>query len=181
VPPHRVVILRHGEKPDDPRDPHLSHAGKERAKMLATVIPQTFKKPDFLYAAATSEHSMRPVKTVTPVSHALNLDIHDKVADADYEVLAADLLHEPKFGGKLVVVCWHHEQIPDFALALGAKEADLTAAPGMNGLHWNSDVFDRFWILDFQDGGVAFQSIPQQSAAKSKANGDQCAPLKARG
>jgi broad specificity phosphatase PhoE len=56
--PNQIVILRHAEKPEDQRDPDLSPAGEERAKMLATLIPNVSLTPDFC-------SRQRPRRTVT--------------------------------------------------------------------------------------------------------------------
>jgi hypothetical protein len=160
--PNRIVILRHAEKPEDPRDPDLSAAGEVRAAMLATLIPPKFKKPDFLFAATRSTSSNRPYDTLSPLSQKLKMEINDRYADDAFEELAADLLSKSKYGGKLIIICWHHGHIPDLGLALGASMQELMAAPGMIGLHWDPAVFDRFWVFDFSDSGpVRFTSEPQ--------------------
>jgi hypothetical protein len=150
--PNRIVILRHAEKPEDPRDPDLRPAGEERAAMLATLIPAKFGGPDFLMAATPSKHSNRPYDTSLPLSQKLNMEINHRYADDGYEELASDLLAKPKYGGKLIIICWHHGHIPDLGLALGVTAEQLIASPGMLGLHWDPAVFDRFWVLDFPRG-----------------------------
>src|ERR1700681_1377892 len=50
--PSRIILMRHADKPDDPDDPDLSTAGVTRAQHLATYIPQTFGKPDYIIATA---------------------------------------------------------------------------------------------------------------------------------
>ncbi len=50
-----ILLMRHAEKPLDPRDPDLSDAGKARADALARYIPQDVAKPDFLFAPAASK------------------------------------------------------------------------------------------------------------------------------
>jgi hypothetical protein len=159
--PRQIVILRHAEKPSDPRDPDLSPAGEERAKMLAELIPARFPNPDSLFAAAPSKNSDRPVETLTPLAAKTGLKLNEGVADQDYEVLAQDLLTKPKYDGKLVIVCWHHGHIPDLAMALGVPAAEITAAPGMIGLHWDPSVFDRFWSIEFTDNTLSFLTSKQ--------------------
>ena len=53
--PGRILLLRHTEKPDDPDNPYLSECGRARAEQLAELIPATFGKSDFVFAAAVSE------------------------------------------------------------------------------------------------------------------------------
>jgi hypothetical protein len=40
--------------------------------------------------------------------------------DNDFARLACELLSNPKYSGKTVLVCWHHSQMPQLALALKA-------------------------------------------------------------
>ena len=170
--PIRAVILRHGEKPGDPAspddsiNPNLAPPGIARANMLVTLIPNKFGTPDFLIAAANSNKSQRPVETLLPLAIRLNFQADRFIqayANDLYSALAADLLAMPKYSGKLVIVCWHHGNIPQLGLALGATPAQLATAPELNGGKWNPRVFDRCWILDFRVGqGVVFQSVPQE-------------------
>jgi broad specificity phosphatase PhoE len=48
-----ILVTRHAEKSSDPLDPDLTPEGHERAKRLATYIPDTFGKPDFLFATTS--------------------------------------------------------------------------------------------------------------------------------
>ena len=165
--PAQVVILRHGEKPQDPRNPDLSPVGEERADMLATAIPRLFPHPDFLFAAAPSKSSDRPVETLTPLARALTMPLHADIADNGYEVLAADLFEKPDYAGKLIIICWHHGYIPDLALALKVPQAEIKHAPGMDGMHWESDVFDLFWSIKFT-GQTASLAATKQPGLPAK-------------
>ena len=129
--------------------------------MLATLIPVRFPNPTFLFAAAPSKNSNRPVETLTPLAAATGLTLNESVADQDYEVLAQDLLTKPKYDSKLVIVCWHHGHIPDLAMALGVQAAEITAVPGMIGLHWDPSVFDRFWSIEFTGNTLSFTTSRQ--------------------
>ena len=169
--PKRIVILRHGEKPGNPADPDtpanpdLSPPGFARATRLVTIIPGKFGGPDFLVAAADSVKSHRPVETLQPLANELHFESDRFIqtyVNADYSDLATDLLTKSDFSGKLVIVCWHHGNIPDLALALRAPLAQLMATPEMSAGRWDPTVFDRFWILDYGAGdAVAFQSMAQ--------------------
>jgi hypothetical protein len=161
--PRQIVILRHAEKPSDPRDPDLSQAGEERARMLASLIPIRFPNPDLLFASAPSTNSNRPVETLIPLATASGLKINSNFADQDYPVLAADLLNKQKYNGKLIIICWHHGHIPDLAMDLGVSSVSVAAVPGMIGMHWDPTVFNRFWSLTFTQGAVAFQASLQQA------------------
>jgi hypothetical protein len=71
--PSLVVLMRHAEKPSDPKDPDLSAAGFERAQKLAQYILQQFGVADFLFATAISKHSARPYETLKPLSKKIGI------------------------------------------------------------------------------------------------------------
>lgn len=139
--PATLLLTRHAEKPDKPDDPHLSHAGRERARKLAIYIPEEFGAPDYLFAAADSDESHRPKETLEPVAVVTGLKLHAKVADKHYARLAPRLLLDERYDGCLLAVCWHHGRIPAFAEALGAPEGSYPDP-------WPSDVFNL--ILRFR-------------------------------
>lgn len=149
--PASILIIRHGEKPGDPATDtadaiDLSTRGYERAGALASYIPATFGTPDFLFATQASKNSNRPVETITPLAAALQLEIDSKHADDDYPALAADLLSNAKYAGKLVLICWHHGKIPKLTRALGG------VAPQDP---WPGTVFDRVWQINYPAGNSA--------------------------
>ena len=153
--PKVVYIIRHAEKPDSKDDPNLSPRGYKRADALVKVFPARFCVPDFIWATAPSNHSLRPLETVTPLAQSLHLTALDEFSDDDYAKLAHELLSDGRFAGKSVLVCWHHEKIPDLASALGAKDAPD---------HWKDDVFDRVWELRFENGKVVdFENRPEEA------------------
>jgi hypothetical protein len=110
-----------------------------------------FPAPDFLFAAQASKSSNRPVETITPVSAALNLTYDDRHADGDYAKVASDILTNSKYAGKVVLVCWHHGNIPNLAAALGV--ANPPAWPGV--------VFDRVWAISYSDGTASLANDAQ--------------------
>jgi hypothetical protein len=133
--------------------------------MLATLIPNKFGRPDFLVAAGNSSKSHRPVETLQPLANKLEFPADKFIqtyANDSYPLLASDLLAKRKYSGTVVIVCWHHGNIPQLAHTLGATPTQLATAPELSESKWNPLVFDRFWILDFGGGGgVLFQSVPQ--------------------
>jgi hypothetical protein len=155
--PSRILLMRHAEKPDNPRDPGLSAAGEDRANRLTQYIPQKFGSINFLFASAPSKHSVRPIATVTPLSKRISVDIDQSIADQDYPVLVDELLTLPKYQGGSILVCWHHGFLPDMAHELRAPSS--VAPP-----RWPSDAFNLIWELDYQTGGAstpAFKEITE--------------------
>jgi broad specificity phosphatase PhoE len=151
--PRLVMIIRHGEKPEG-KDPNLSPKGYERAQALATVIPDNFARPDFLFATKKSKDSERPIETITPLSKALGEPIDEQFSDDQVAELAHQVLTDPKYNGKVVLICWHHGKIPDLAKDLGATDAPKD---------WNGKVFDRVWELTYSDGAVQFSNLPEKA------------------
>lgn len=153
--PRLVLIIRHAEKPPEgEKDPNLSKQGFERAEALAKAIPANFPKPDFLIATKKSKSSNRPVETITPLAHALHEPIESQFKDDAYQQVAREVLSDPKFAGKVVLIAWHHGKIPELAKALGAKEAPDK---------WKSTVFDRVWEIDYDGGAAKFKDLPEKA------------------
>jgi broad specificity phosphatase PhoE len=144
----RVLLMRHAEKTGDPMDPHLSQDGYARAAKLADFIPATFGIPQFLIATSISKHSARPLETLEPLSKKIGVSVAATFADQDYSALANQLLSEPRYAdaGALIVVCWHHGNVPSMAHALRAK---LGSYPDP----WDADVFNQILVLSYLDVG----------------------------
>ena len=144
----RILLMRHAEKTEDPMDPHLSRDGYARAAKLADYIPATFGIPQFLIATSISKHSVRPIETIEPLSAKIGVPIDATYADQDYGALAGQIFSEPRYAdaGTLIVVCWHHGNIPSMAQALRAK-------PGGYPDPWDSDVFNQILILTYSGDG----------------------------
>ena len=144
----RILLMRHAEKTRDPMDPHLSQDGYARAAKLADFIPATFGIPQFLIATAISKHSMRPIDTITPLSAKIGVAIDATYADQDYGALASQLFSDPRYGnaGTLIVVCWHHGNIPSMARMLRAK-------PGSFPDPWDSSIFNQILAFAYSGAG----------------------------
>jgi hypothetical protein len=101
--------------------------------------------PDFLCASAPSKHSVRPIETITPLSKKIGVSIDSTIADQDCPVLAQELLTDPKYDGKLVLICWHHGHLPELAFGLGAAGANVPNP-------WDPNVFNLILNLDYSKG-----------------------------
>jgi phosphohistidine phosphatase SixA len=155
--PRMVLIIRHAEKPDatdGEKDPNLSKAGCARADALANLIPDKFIRPDFLIATKQTKGSNRPVETITPLSKAIHEEIESTFKDAEFDQLAHEVLSDPKYAGKVVLIAWHHGKIPELAKALGAKDVPNK---------WDSQVFDRVWQITYENGVATWKALPQKA------------------
>jgi hypothetical protein len=171
--PRQVLIIRHAEKPDDEADIHLASRGAARAAALPAlfVIPPTFPTkpaafatPEVIFAAKQSKFSNRSVETVTPLAKALaDMPIDHKRADKAFQALVDDIFSESKHAGKTILICWHHGSLPDLALAVIAKAKNASLIKGQVPQRWGGAVFDRVWVITFDDAGNAtFEDRPQR-------------------
>jgi broad specificity phosphatase PhoE len=144
-----VLIIRHAENPADGHG--LSPRGEERAKAYENYF-QNFTvdgkrlEPEAVVVAADSKQSHRPRLTVEPFAKAAKLPIDNRFANKQPADLAAAL--RANYQGKVVLVCWHHGQIPALLRALGA--APETLLP--NG-KWPRDVYDWLIMVSFDENG----------------------------
>lgn len=135
--PSRVIlVMRHGEKPDAPGNPHLAPAGVARAQHLVTYIPQTFGKPDVIVASAVSADSSRPLETVQPLAQQCGLQVQTPYADGQFAEAAQKMLTDPGYKDQpLIVCCWHHGKIPKLMHALGCRQGEYPDP-------WDETVFN---------------------------------------
>ncbi len=144
APVLRIIIIRHGEKPEE--GDNLSCAGLNRALALPAVLNQLMPTPpDYTYVPLIgtddqNTSTARMFQTVTPYAVQYNL-----VINSDYDVdntkgIAKELRH---LRGTALVV-WEHESIPEIAKKLGIK----------GPLEWPDADFDSIWIIDFSGGGA---------------------------
>ena len=161
--PAQIILLRHGEKPADESNPHLSVEGRARAQALVSFLTTsagliTNGLPVALFAAQPTRHghSLRTHETLEPLAKHLKLRIQSPYPAKDYSALARHLLRHSAYDGKVVVVCWVHEYLPEFAAALGVRPAP---AP------WRGNVFDHVWVITYRDGEATLTSLPQKLPA----------------
>lgn len=158
--PAMVFIIRHAEKPQDEKDPNLTPQGFKRAQALPSLFLQQpgaknlprLPRPAALFASAPSKHSNRPIETITPLAQALKLRINDAYEDRETTPIANEIL-SGKYAGKVVLISWHHGEIPHLAKALGAADAPKK---------WDDTVFDQIWMLEWVDGQPQFSTIPER-------------------
>ena len=152
--PAVVLLMRHAEKPEgDNKISDLAPQGFKRAQALPTLfLSQTslFPRPDALFATDTTNHSNRPIETITPLSQALHLPINHDYADHDTTPLANKLL-SGQYAGKVVVVCWHHGELPHLAQALGIQ----------NPPTWQDTTYDRVWEIHWLNGKANLTVTPE--------------------
>ena len=151
--PAQIILIRHADKPADPKDPHLSQAGVQRAERLMSFITTDpamtrFGLPVAVFATRTTKDSngQRTQETVAPLARALKLPVLTPFLGKDYAALAKLILTNPAYAGKTVLICWNHEEIPQLAAALG-----VTPEPPK----WKGSVFDRVYVISYPGGTAA--------------------------
>ena len=149
--PDQVIIIRHGEKPEQGDD--LTVKGRERAAALAPFFSDGDHRPggNLCPVASDEHHSRRSVETVTPLARELKLSV--KTCDQDDSAeMVKEILAKPEYDGKVVLICWSHKAIPGLATALGVADPPV----------WHGHVYDRLWIIGSSDGKATLQDLPQR-------------------
>ena len=157
--PAVVFIIRHAEKPEGEKAAELSPMGFQRAAALPSLFLQPpgsghlprLPRPAALFATAPSKHSNRPIETITPLSQALKLRINEDYTDIETAPVAREVL-SGKYAGKVVLICWHHGEIPHLAEAFGLADAPH---------HWDPDVFDKIWMIEWINGQPQLTILPE--------------------
>lgn len=153
--PATILVIRHGEKSGDKSDPHLNDLGRGRAEMLATQLPSIYPSLSVLFATAESTDSNRPYETIEPLARAMLLAIDNSFTNNQYSELATRIVASPKsYGGKTILICWHHEKIP----LLIRDGFGQTGAPAS----WPDDVFDQIWQVDYSADGRSTFTITSE-------------------
>ena len=137
--PLRVVIIRHGEKPDSGLN--LSCKGYNRSLALPGVITSLFGVPDYVYVpvirTGKSTNSVRMYQTIVPIAVKYALVVNSSHAETDSIGIAADILR--KRGTVLIV--WDSKNIPPLARSLGIKKKKLK---------WGPNDFDTIWVINYK-------------------------------
>lgn len=138
--PDRIVIIRHGEKPD--QGDNLSCQGLSRALQLPAVLNSKFGTPSTIYVPAIdmgkSTDVARMYQTIVPFAIKYNLKVNTKYEVDDVNDLVAGI---GKRQGTVLVV-WEHKAIGKILKALGLPDKEK----------WPDDDFDSIWIITYKNG-----------------------------
>ncbi len=158
--PAQILIIRHGEKPTvGDEGIHLSPRGQQRAEALVDFFLYHPKMnqmgvPVALFAASAKKQngSVRPYETLLPLSEKMNLQIIRSFKSGDEAQIATEILNNPQYDGKNIVICWVRDELPLLAQALG-----IAAPP-----KWASPVFNQVWKIEYYENGKSIlKEIPQ--------------------
>ena len=157
--PAQIIFLRHAEKP--PVGPELDDRGRERAAALAQLFlhdPRVLEHGPavaiFAMRPAKTGGSVRAIHTMEPTARALGLPLNAQFARDEISALVRAIAATRAYEGKTVIVCWEHEVIPEILKAFGWKKGPT---------HWSDKIFDRLWMLDFENGKpMRLRDLPQK-------------------
>ncbi len=173
--PEKIMIVRHAEKPDEPKiggvkadgakdGRSLSVRGWQRAGALVPFFTRPWATgidvPTHVYAAKSDadhdddgSHSLRPLETVTPLADVLLTCEPSFSVNADFAVGQENaLLGHIQARAGIVLIVWEHHHIPRIGAALAS---DVPSK-------WPGDRFDLVWV--FLRGGAdsyIFSQVPQ--------------------
>jgi hypothetical protein len=147
-----ILLIRHAEKPADLQDQTLTVAGQGRAHAYVAYFQHYATgngiiKLDHLFAAANSTGSDRSTLTLAPLSAVLGLPVDVRFEDHGYPRLADEIRTNGKYDHSNILICWHHGQLLNLAIALGAPAQSLPAL-------WPDDVFGWLLQLSFDAAGT---------------------------
>jgi hypothetical protein len=190
--PARIIILRHGEKATAYK---LCDIGRERAEALATTyLGRGAAKslfPSGEAPAAILAITLHTLELASPsaVSWGEPLTLYstlpDKDADEDEKAeafnrrtqeAAHDVMTDPRYAGKTVVMVWEHKHIANKKLedAFPGKAVTLRQLLKLDKLHgvpekWPSGTYDYFWIAEYGNQGsdvpTRFSMVKQEFGA----------------
>jgi hypothetical protein len=175
--PREIIILRHGEKTDGPE---LCPTGAQRAEALAKQYYLGKGARRSLFGAdqpaafyAITGHT---IKTIKPTADSWGLPVlvpsTDKAQFPDKEKLenqqtrdaARDVLTNPSFDGKIVVMTWEHKRIADEELDVTFPSDPVTLRRllklDLYAMHhkseeipktWSGKNYEYFWIINYAD------------------------------
>lgn len=186
--PKRIIILRHGEKHDSyelcsvgqQRSLALeeNYLGKNAAKSLfskgtrpAGIFAVTLHCLLLVSPAARSWDMPIQLYSVVPLDgltkHEEKLQLNKRTQEA-----AHDVLTNPRWNGKTVVMAWEHDHIAKKKLEDEFKGEKVTLRQLLNlyklatvPKDWHGGNYDYFWIIDYGNAGspipTKFTSIKQ--------------------
>ncbi len=128
-----IVFIRHGEKPKDTDNIHLSKDGQYRAKNLTKLL-KIIPIPNIIIAMKqeTNNKSNRPYETVKYLASELGLPVWTEYTRDQTEKLI-DFVN--KNNNKNILICWEHNVLADIIQKITNVD-----------INWHSDDYDSLYI-----------------------------------
>lgn len=183
--PSRIIILRHGEKEDVWK---LCGVGEQRAEALAANYLGRNAKNSLFAAgekpAAFFAITLHTLELASPAAATWSLPLtlysappadnkktFVKTANLRTQEAVADLMSNPAWQGKTVVMVWEHKHIANAKLEkeFPAEAVTLRQLLGLDTMKdvpgtWPDGTYDYFWIVDFDQGSgepTGFRMVKQ--------------------
>jgi broad specificity phosphatase PhoE len=178
-----VMVIRHGEKPEDDDsgpgldangvedDSSLTAVGWDRAHRLVDLFDPAagdprpgLARPKAIYAAGANDNGegQRTRETVQPLADRLGIPAVTTFGKGDEEKLIEHVLSQP--GPTLI--SWQHGEIP----AMAEEFADATPTPPTD---WPDERYDVIWTFTKTADGWQFAQLPELLLPQ-----DQDSPIK---
>jgi broad specificity phosphatase PhoE len=164
-----VMVIRHGEKPDDATsgidangtedESSLTAVGWDRAHRLVALFDPArgllrpgLARPKTIYAARANDegYGQRTRETVEPLADHLGFPVNIGYGKGEEEQLVEHVLTQP--GPTLI--SWQHSEIPAIAEAFPG----VTPTPPSE---WPEDRFDVVWTFTRTAHGWHFAQLPE--------------------
>lgn len=132
------IVVRHAEKAsDDPEDPSLTAAGRERAARLASLMA------DESITAVYATEFRRTQQTGLPTANQNHMDVTHYFSKGPASELAAQWLRQHRQGAVLIV--GHSNTVPELVGALSGQNVEPIP----------DSQFNRLYRVDIGADGVA--------------------------
>jgi broad specificity phosphatase PhoE len=167
--PDLVMVIRHGEKPDDSHSgvdangnedgSSLTEIGWERARRLVDLFDPAqgrprpgLARPTAIYAAGANDdgEGARTRETVTPLADQLGITVNTSFGKGEEKELVEHALGQ----AGPTLISWQHGEIPAMAEAFpGATPSPPT--------EWPDDRYDVIWTFTKTADGWQFAQLPE--------------------
>lgn len=144
--PLRILIIRHGEKPDSGYN--LNCQGWNRAIALPKAIIPQFGIPDLVYVpnmtTGKKTKTVRMYQTVIPMAIKYSLLVNSKYEETDSLEISDNIIHQKG----TVLIVWDKKNIAPLVRNLGIRNTIL---------EWSDKDYDSIWIIEFiknAEGGL---------------------------
>ena len=189
MPPSKIMILRHAEKPPNPpnktgpwdvQEDGQSGGGKslivpgwQRAGALnaffapykTTPANPEIETPHHIYAANPKGETQRPWETVTPLAAWLKYKEGSSQFNVSYDVGGGekDMVKSVLEHSSPVLICWEHDHIMPDIMGHINKGVPITNYTHITNPFPN--VFYLVWVLDLKDGKYTWSFVNQNLMA----------------
>lgn len=188
--PKQIVILRHGEKYSAYE---LCKTGVERSQaLLGKYLGRGAQDSLFPGIGPTAFYAitLHSLELVSPTAISWGLPVIGYTVvppfknDSDEEVAlnlrtqqaAADVLNNPAWNGKVVVMVWEHKHIAHKDLNKQSPPVTLRELLNLDKLTganqvpetWEGDNYDYFWIVNFEGSTTPVSFVAQKQTFSGK-------------